>query len=159
MPLWLNIIMLFVIGFVLIFIEVVIIPGFGFSGILGTIALGWACYLAFTGLSPLWAALITLASVVVIFFLFKFLPKTSFWQKTRLSLTQRKNMGYQVAIPGLENLVDKTGTALTMLRPSGIALIDNKHYDVTTDAEFIAKDEKIVVSAVEGNKIIVKKPS
>lgn len=159
MPLWLNVIILFLIGFILIFIEVVIIPGFGFTGILGTLALGWACYLAFTTLSPVLAAVITLVSIAVLFLLFKIFPKTLFWQKTRLSLTQRKNMGYEVTIPGLENLMHKTGIALTMLRPSGTALIENKHYDVTTDSEFIEKDEKIIVSAIEGNKIIVKKAS
>jgi len=130
MPIWLNVIILFVIGFILIFIEVVIIPGFGFAGMLGALALGWASYTAFTSLSPVLGAITTLASIFVFFFLFKILPKTSFWGKTRLSLTQRKNMGYQVKIPGLENLRNKTGTALTMLRPAGTALIENKHYDV-----------------------------
>ena len=48
-----NIITLFVMGFILIFIEVIIIPGFGFPGILGSVALIAACYTAFTSLSPI----------------------------------------------------------------------------------------------------------
>lgn len=159
MPLWFNIIALFVIGFFLIFMEVVIIPGFGLAGILGTIALGAACYNAFTGLSPVAGIITTIGSIITILALFKLLPKTSFWKKTRLTLTQRKSMGYQVASPDLKKLVNKTGVSLTMLRPSGVALIDKQHYDVITDSEFIEQDEKIIVAEVEGNKIVVKKIS
>jgi len=159
MPVLLSIICLFVLGFFLIFVEVVIIPGFGFTGVLGTISLLSACYIAFTNLSPLLGAIVTLASLLVFFVLFKILPKTAFWQKTRLTLTQNKKMGYQVAVPELEALKGKTGKTLTILRPSGTALIEGKHYDVLADNEFIEKDVDIKVSEVLGNKITVTKVS
>jgi membrane-bound serine protease (ClpP class) len=149
--------MLFVVGFLLIFIEVVIIPGFGFAGIIGAAALFAACYNAFTGLSPLAGIITTVGSIVVIIGLFKILPRTSFWKKTRLALSQRKSMGYQVANPELKNLLHKTGTSLTMLRPSGTVLINNQHYDVITDGEFIEKDVTVKVIEVAGNKIVVRK--
>lgn len=99
----------------------------------------------------------TLASLFMVFGLFKILPKTTFWQKTRLSMTQNKKMGYQVASPELEDLKGKTGKALTMLRPSGTVIIDAKHYDVMADNEFIEKDTEVKVKDVQGNKIIVTK--
>ncbi len=157
MPTWLLMLALFVGGFMLIFIEVVIIPGFGLAGILGTTAIVIACYTAFNSLSPLIGALVTLGSIFVIIAIFKLFPKTSAWKKMRLSLSLSKKMGYQVAPPGLEKLVDKTGVSYTILRPSGIALIDKKRYDVLTDGEFIEKDKKIIVYKVEGLKIFVKK--
>ena len=157
MPVALTIISLFVLGFFLIFIEVVIIPGFGFAGILGTISLFSACYIAFTSLSPILGALVTIASLFMFFALFKLLPKTSFWQKTRLSLTQNKKLGYQVSNPKLKKLEGKPGKTLTILRPSGTALIEGKHYDVIADCEFIEKDQKIKVTLVERNKITVIK--
>ncbi len=159
MPVLLTIICLFVLGFFLIFVEVVIIPGFGFSGVLGIISLLSACYIAFTSLDPVLGAIITLASLLVLFGLFKILPKTAFWQKTRLTLTQNKKMGYQVAAPELEALKGKPGKTLTILRPSGTALIEGKHYDVMADNEFIEKDEQIKVKDVLGNKITVTKLS
>ena len=159
MPVMLSIISLFVLGFCLIFVEVVIIPGFGFAGILGTISLGSACYIAFTSLSPALGAIVTLASLLMVFGLFKILPKTTFWQKTRLTLTQNKKMGYQVAAPGLEKLIGKTGKTLTILRPSGTVLIETKHYDVVSDDEFIEKDIEVRVKNVQGNKITVTKVS
>lgn len=157
MPVLLNIVCLFILGFCLILVEVVIIPGFGFAGVLGTISLGSACYIAFTSLSPVMGAIITLASLLMVFGLFKILPKTVLWQKTRLSLTQNKKMGYQVAMPELQDLKGKTGKTLTILRPSGTVLIDSKHYDVVSEDEFIEKDQDIMVLDVQGNKIIVTK--
>ncbi|MCK4994852.1 MAG: hypothetical protein KAS13_07415 [Candidatus Omnitrophica bacterium] len=157
MPVMLSIMSLFVIGFCLIFVEVVIIPGFGFAGVLGTVSLISASYIAFTSLSPLMGAIVTLTSLLMVFGLFKLLPKTTFWQKTRLSLTQNKKMGYQVATPGLENLIGKTGKTHTILRPSGTILIDGKHYDVVSDDEFIEKDIEVKVKNVQGNKITVTK--
>ncbi len=159
MPAVLNIICLFVLGFFLIFVEVIIIPGFGFAGILGIISLLSASYIAFTNLSPIMGGIVTLASLLVFFVLFKILPKTAIWQKTRLTLTQNKKMGYQVAIPKLEELKGKTGKTLSILRPSGTALIEGKHYDVTADNEFIEKDAEIKVKDVQGNKITVSKVS
>ena len=159
MPVLFTIIALFILGFCLIFIETVIIPGFGFAGILGAISLFSACYLTFTSLSPVFGALITLASLLMVFGLFKILPKTALWQKTRLSLTQNKKMGYQAADPELEQLKGKSGKTLTILRPSGTVLIEGKHYDVVSDDEFIEKDMEIKVKNIQGNKITVTRIS
>lgn len=159
MPVLFSIISLFILGFCLIFVEVVIIPGFGFAGILGSIAFFSACYIAFTSLSPVFGALVTLASLLMVFALFKILPKTSLWQKTRLALTQNKKMGYQVAVPELKDLQGKTGKTLTILRPSGTVLIEGKHYDVVSEDEFIEKDIEVKVKDIQGNKITVVKLS
>jgi membrane-bound ClpP family serine protease len=43
------IVMLILIGLVLIFAEILLIPGIGVAGTLGVIALGGSCYYAFCG--------------------------------------------------------------------------------------------------------------
>ncbi|MBU1043545.1 MAG: hypothetical protein KJ915_04000 [Candidatus Omnitrophica bacterium] len=153
---WLNIITLFVIGFILLFIEVIIIPGFGFPGILGLIALIAACYTAFTSLSQIFGALVCLISIGLVFALFKILPKTKMWQKIRLSHTEQNNQGYHSGPDDTAELKNKSGTTLTMLRPSGTILIDHKHYDAVSDGEFIEKNKNIIVLNVENNKIVVR---
>lgn len=55
-----------------------------------------------------------------------------------------------------ENLMGKTGIALTTLRPAGIAEIDGKRIDVTTAGSFIPKGEAITVIEAEGMHIIVR---
>jgi membrane-bound serine protease (ClpP class) len=49
----------------------------------------------------------------------------------------------------------KEGIALTHLRPSGSAMIDNKKYDVVSSGAFIEKGRQITVVAVDGNRIVV----
>jgi len=156
MPIWLFILALFVMGFILILIEMIIIPGFGFAGVLGTVSLAVACITAFKSLSTTAGILVTIASIAVTILMFKILPKTALWKKVRLSSTQKKSDGYQVADPAFKALVGKTGTSLTVLRPSGTVSIEDKRYDVVADGDFIESDRNIEVYEVEGNKIVVR---
>ena len=51
----------------------------------------------------------------------------------------------------------QTGVALTVLRPAGTAMIENKRLDVVSDGDFIEVDVPIQVVNVEGSKIMVEK--
>jgi len=157
MPAWIFILALFVTGFILMLIEVLIIPGFGFAGVLAILTLGFGCYQAFTALSPLAGGIVTLAGAIITVILLKVLPRTSAWQKIRLTKSEDKSHGYHAGKGGYEGLLNHTGTSLTMLRPSGTAIIDNQRYDVVTDGEFIEKDSAIIVNQIDGNRIIVRK--
>ncbi|MCL1901937.1 MAG: NfeD family protein [Firmicutes bacterium] len=54
-------------------------------------------------------------------------------------------------------LLGRTGIATTQLRPIGKALIDDEEYDVIAfNGMMFEKDTKVVVTKVEGVKIIVK---
>ncbi|RKY36065.1 MAG: hypothetical protein DRP78_04600 [Candidatus Omnitrophota bacterium] len=156
-PAWLFIIICLSLGFILIFIETVLIPGFGVAGILGIISIVYACYSAFADLNLLAGIAAALTSILVTLFLFRILPQTNIWDKIRLSACEQKKMGFNTSRDHLNTLIDQTGRTLTMLRPSGTALINQKRYDVITDAEFIAKNIKIIAYKIEGNKIFVKK--
>ena len=57
----------------------------------------------------------------------------------------------------LAALVGKTGTADSVLRPSGRALIDGNIYTVEADNEFVEQGRGIIVTRVRGNRIIVRK--
>ena len=51
----------------------------------------------------------------------------------------------------------QTGVALTVLRPAGTAIIENKRLDVVSVGDFIEVDVPIQVVNVEGSKIMVEK--
>jgi membrane-bound serine protease (ClpP class) len=53
-------------------------------------------------------------------------------------------------------LLDKQGTALTTLRPSGTALIDGQRVDVVADGSMIAPGTPVKVVAVEGARVVVR---
>lgn len=64
--------------------------------------------------------------------------------------------GYVAKESDVELLGEKF-EAYTDLRPSGTALYNSKKYDVVTEGEFIEKGSKIVVTKVEGIRIVVRK--
>jgi membrane-bound serine protease (ClpP class) len=49
----------------------------------------------------------------------------------------------------------RTGTAITLLRPSGKAMIDDRRYDVVTRGEFLEKGTPIRVVKAKGARIVV----
>ena len=79
----------------------------------------------------------------------------------RSPATLRKTLSRQEGVssqsPELVRYIDMQGTAVTILRPAGMALIDGKRVDVVTRGEYIEKDAAIIVTAVTGNQIIVRK--
>jgi hypothetical protein len=55
------------------------------------------------------------------------------------------------------NSFGKSGTALSPLRPAGIAEIENQWVDVVSDGKFIDSGAPIVVTRVDGNRIVVRR--
>jgi membrane-bound serine protease (ClpP class) len=53
-------------------------------------------------------------------------------------------------------LLNRTGTALTQLRPSGMALIDGKRVDVVTEGSLVERGSPIKVIALEGMRVVVR---
>ena len=50
----------------------------------------------------------------------------------------------------------QTGVALTVLRPAGTAMIENKRLDVVSVGDFIDVDMPVRIVGVEGSKIVVE---
>ena len=59
----------------------------------------------------------------------------------------------------LHTLVGRRGSALTVLRPAGIADIDGVRLDVVTQGEFLNAGASVEVIEVEGNRIVVRAAS
>lgn len=84
------------------------------------------------------------------------------FQKGRLSKSFLVNRDHSngTSVPEVaaakEELVGKTGVAITTLRPSGIAEFDGRRVDVATSGEFIQKGETVTVIKAEGMHIRVR---
>ncbi len=50
----------------------------------------------------------------------------------------------------------RTGTAVSFLRPAGIASIDGRRVDVLTEGEFIPQGTPVRVVRVEGARVFVE---
>lgn len=84
------------------------------------------------------------------------MPLKKFFKKLVLNMEETKENGYVAAKPGLKDLTGKIGVAKTTLRPAGTANIDGEPVDVVTRGEFLEAGSKIIVTGVEGMRVIVK---
>jgi membrane-bound serine protease (ClpP class) len=55
------------------------------------------------------------------------------------------------------DLVGREGVAQTLLRPSGMALLDGKRLDVVAESDMIERGSAIKVVAIDGTRVVVRK--
>lgn len=150
-------IILFIVGAGLLVIEI-FIPGFGIFGIGGILCILGSFYfiLGANGPALSWLAGSLVAAIGIFAILVKYLPHNPAWNLVVLKDKQSNDKGYSGS-PVLTEYLGKIGLAITPLRPSGTALIDDKRVDVVTTGEFIEIGEQVKVIKVEGPKILVQK--
>ena len=152
----------FLIGFgiLLVFIEIILLPGFGAAGIPGVILIG-------AGICWLWVAsgwelaLLCAGGTLVIIiplaiFGLWFVPKTKLGRMVILDTDVSSSDGFQALPPELANLVGKSGQCVSPLRPAGIASIEGLRVDVVTRGEFVEADTEVEVILVEGRRVVVR---
>jgi membrane-bound ClpP family serine protease len=147
---------LFVIGIVLIFLEI-FLPG-AISGTLGVAALIASLFLAGgNGVSIGVSLFISLfISILFFFIMVKFFnKKIMLFNKMVLFDSARKEDGY-VSNKNRTDLLGNIGEALTMLRPAGTAIFMGERVDVVSEGGFIPKNVKVKVIKVEGARIVVR---
>lgn len=164
-------IVLIVVGFVLIALEIFVIPGFGVTGILGAVALLAGLVLmrvpfvipknaleldTLMKISGMTALSIGVAFAIFLV-LMKFLPSVPFLNRFVLNAVIGGNVaGDQAGVSKYQGLLDKIGIAATNLRPAGKAEIDGVICDVVAEGgEFIEKGASVKVVEIEGMRIVV----
>ncbi len=156
---WVPCLILSVIGIALLITEL-FLPGFGVSGISGVLCLIAVCVIQFMTNNPLTATLVTVVLgviLIVMVVLFMHSMKNGLLFRSPIVLKDRIEAdAVRISEGSYQDLIGKTGTALTPLRPSGIALIDGQRYSVETQAMFLEKDSPITVISVNGTKITVQ---
>jgi membrane-bound ClpP family serine protease len=142
---------------VIVIIAEFLIPSAGLLTILSVGLLAYSLFLIFTvvsanaGFMVLAADLITLPILVVVGL--KMIGRS----RAALHKTLSQEDGVSSQSLQMEQYVGHEGVAVSALRPAGIALIDGKRIDVVGKGEFINKNSAVIVVAVTGNQVIVKK--
>ncbi len=165
--------LIFILGILLIIVEVFVIPGFGIAGISGVI-------LVLTGLTlsmvdnivfqldiklALEAVIKSFFTVLVAIFLSLtlslYLSKQLFSSKRlkfALHSTQEKELGFVGVDAKTQKMnIGKTGIAVTLLRPSGKVEINGEMFDALSQVGYIEKGEKIKVVSDEAGQLFVVK--
>ncbi|MDF0727221.1 nodulation protein NfeD [Cytobacillus sp. S13-E01] len=147
---------LFVVGVVLILLEF-FIPG-GIIGLIGFGAILTSLFIAtdnvtYMALSLLIAIGVTIMASIILFKVFG--KRINIFRKIILSDSTNTEKGYVSNVNRIE-LVGNEGFALTSLRPSGTALINDERLDVVTEGNYIQQNSKVVVVKTEGSRIVVR---
>jgi membrane-bound serine protease (ClpP class) len=166
-------ILLFLLGLILIAIEIFVLPGFGFVGISGVLLIVIGLGLATVERAPQsgsdWIDLgakftqfgigIILAGFSAII-LARYLPSIPWANRMVLPPPSEGESADDVhSLPGASQaaaLLGAVGTAATMLRPAGMAMFGEQYVDVVTEGSFIPAGARVQVIEVEGNRIVVK---
>ena len=164
--------LLFLIGVILLILEIFVIPGFGIAGISGIILIvvslvfsmqrfvipsfGWQRDIIIRNFLTVGVGVI---SSFVIFGILSFIiPKSKIFSKLALTMEQKKEIGYTVQPDEFANrYLGKRGIAVTNLRPAGKVKIDGEVIDVESDGEFVEKESEVEVIEISSNKIVVRK--
>lgn len=146
---------LFAAGLVLFGIEAAV-PGFGVFGILGIACVAAGVMFAARDMMTFLTVLAvgTAGSIILLPVAFKVLGRLGLLRKLALGGNMTVEEGYVSHAP-TESLVGKTGTALTVLRPSGAALIDGVRHSVVSQGDYIEPGTSIVVVAHTPGRIVV----
>jgi len=165
-------ILIFVLGIVLVLVEIFAIPGFGVTGVSGIVLIIAGLTLSMVGnVGPgtfdydfslltrsFFVVIISFfLALIVSFFLTKQLFTTNNFGHLALSSTQQASEGFTSASADYSNMLHKTGIAKTILRPAGKIDIDGNLYDATAITGYIDKDEKVIVVNYQTSQLIVKK--
>ena len=152
------------IGF--LFLEALVIPGFGIAGISGICLVIYGLYMFLLPDVPVGEEILSQATdglligiiggIIGLYFLIRMMIKTQFWKKLTSPDVQRKEDGYTTTF-GWEKLENEIGEADSDLHPSGWVKIDNQRVFVVSEGDFIPKGTKVKVLSVDGNRIVVRK--
>ncbi len=149
-------IILQLVGVVVIIAEIILPSG----GILSIVALGvfgYSLFIVFNEISMIIGFSFVAADLILIPVLVIVGLKLLARSPVTLRKTLSRKEGVSSQSSELESYVGTQGNAVTDLRPAGIAVIDGKRVDVVTRGDYLEKDAAIIVTAVTGNQIIVRK--
>jgi membrane-bound ClpP family serine protease len=167
-------VLLFLLGLVLLGIEIFLIPGFGVIGISGILlvlaGLGLATVEHMPQSSQEWTSfggtlttfgLGLMIATAAAFVVARYLPNIPYANRLVLAPPGEKegDVADDTAAANAESLaalLGAVGTAATVLRPAGMARIGDAYVDVVSEGSYIPAGARVQVIEIEGNRIVVK---
>ena len=160
-------VLLFVLGLILIVFEIFVVPGFGVTGILGIVSVLASLILALIGnidfnfgvvpVKEVFGAVMTVLGgmgmgIILIIYMSSRIGKSGFLKNVALHSDQE---GYISVSMEPVSVVGKTGTAATVLRPSGKVEIEGEYFDAISIKGMIEKGDEVVVKRYENFQLYV----
>ena len=147
------VITLILVGLVLIFAEILLIPGVGVAGILGLLSMGGSCFYAFYEFGNTTGAIITAVNVVPVVALAVWILRAKTWKRMALETNiDSKAVSSEASVL----TVGDRGRTLTRLAPMGSARFGDYVIEVKALEGMLDPNVDVEVVLIEDNKIYVK---
>ena len=179
---WLEV-AVFIVGLLLLMVEIFVLPGFGIAGLLGIVCiigglfgmlvknppdkLPWPqtqvdWHLFTNGVLGLMFGFF--GFVLLAWMLTKYLPKLQFLSGLILVpavAKQGTEVEISMTVPAESKIITvnigNTGKVISTLRPTGKAQFNDTIVDVVAEAEFIDTGSKVEIIEIHGNRVVVRK--
>ena len=145
------IITLILVGLVLMFAEILLIPGGGVAGILGLISMGGSCWYAFHEFGSITGSVVTAVTAVVLVAFSVVVLRAKTWKRMTLNTTIQSKVN-QLAV---ELRVSDKGHTLTRLAPMGSARFGDEVVEVKALEGMIDTDVDVEICMIDDGKIYV----
>lgn len=150
-------ILLLILGFVLVGIEMVM-PGFGLAGISGILCLIAGVIMTAKTVSA--GIIMAIVIIVILAVMLVVIMTLLSSKKIKAPIVLRDDVKGENGFlnsSDLEYLVGKEGIAVTDLRPAGKGSFEGIDFDVLSEGRYIDKGQKIKISKIKDNKLVVFK--
>lgn len=147
------VILAILVGIILIIVEIIFVPGTTIVGIFGLIILGVGIYFTYDtyGKTIGHSVLVGSAVVTVILLVYSFKSGTWLW------LANDQVIDSKVTQKNQEKLkIGDIGESVSALRPMGIGMINNSHFEIESQGNFIDPKSEIRILELKNNRIIVE---
>lgn len=145
------VISLIIIGLLLVFAEILIIPGVGIAGILGVAAMAGSCVYAFLEISQSAGVIVTAINAVLLVLITIWVLRAKTWERLALAT----NIDSKAIVPETEVVPGAVGVTVTRLAPMGTARFGDLRLEVTAREGMIDPGVEVEVVEVDGIKVYV----
>ncbi len=146
------IILLIVLGLVFILLELLIVPGSTFVGVIGAVLMIAGIWFVFAKHGTASGIYVLSGSIGITLLIAYIGFKTNTWKKFTL---ETKLHGKVNTFENAELNVGDTGKTISRLAPAGKALINGNYVEVHTQGEFIDENTDIIITKRTESKLTV----
>ena len=150
---WLSVLLLVIVGLVLIYLELVFVPGTTILGLIGLALCGIGIYITFEAYGTRSGALVLAGSLITSIVALVWSFRKNSWDRFSLKTTNKAKVNANYT-DGLQ--IEMRGEAVSDLKPIGKAEFNHKVYEVTSHGHLIESGDEVKIIKLTGNKIIVE---
>lgn len=148
--------LLILIGFFLLFLEILVFPGTTIVGILGFLALAYAIAQCFMTYGIVAGLIVSGICLLLIILTTIWILKDKTWKRFMLT-TELKGHVNEANSKDLKKLkIGEQGISISRLAPMGKAEFAGEYYEVQSETSFIDQQKVVEIIKIEDTKIIVK---